>query len=441
MCAVMVLLSGVYPYSYAPKASAQQTLEDLENEYKDLEEDLKKNEEKLADIQSDITSNEKKLTSITGQIETIKGQIDVLDKKIGVLNESIGELQPKIDTLQGEIDGLQVSIDYLNLQMEEARALSQETEAALLERIREDYMSGGNASMLEILFSSDDLTSFLSRMELVDRVSEQETMLIEQLAERVEALDALEKEAQHEKAAVELKKAQLDSSMNELTSNQQDLQSSLDASESKQENLSDKYEQVQDLLVELDEDSEAYQKEIARQRAEMEQLSKEIDDYIAKNGSSVGDKPTDFENDGKLLFPLPYDNCYISCHYGYYSDGSRHWGTDLCVRGEGGGNASNGKDIVAAQSGEVIIAYNDGNWNSGFGNYCVIDHGDGMLTLYAHCKRLTVSKGEIVKKGEKIAEIGLTGNTTGYHLHFEVRIKNADGTVNRVNPENYIKCP
>ena len=64
-----------------------------------------------------------------------------------------------------------------------------------------------------------------------------------------------------------------------------------------------------------------------------------------------------------------------------------------------------------------------------------------MLTLYAHTRTLTIYEGQIVSQGQKIAEIGLTGNTTGYHLHFEVRIKNADGSVSRVNPENYVSCP
>ena len=84
---------------------------------------------------------------------------------------------------------------------------------------------------------------------------------------------------------------------------------------------------------------------------------------------------------------------------------------------------------------------NDGNWNYGFGNYCVIDHGDGTQTLYAHAKTLYVSKGDVVQKGEKIGAIGETGNTTGPHLHFEVRIKKSDGSVSRVQPLDYVSKP
>ncbi len=137
-----------------------------------------------------------------------------------------------------------------------------------------------------------------------------------------------------------------------------------------------------------------------------------------------------------MAWPVKFES-YVSCAYGRYSDGSPHWGMDICAVG---GN-TRGRPFNAAQGGKVILAVNDGNWNYGFGNYCVIDHGDGKQTLYAHSDNIQVSVGQIVKEGDQIGIIGATGNVTGPHLHFEVRVKNADGSVSRVNPLNYVTNP
>ncbi|MBR4766939.1 MAG: peptidoglycan DD-metalloendopeptidase family protein, partial [Clostridia bacterium] len=366
-------------------------------------------------------------------------------QRIDVLDGSISQFRPQISALNKQIGNVEDSIDKLSAQIEETQQLAQETQDKLLERIREDYMAGGNATMIEVLLSSEDLSTFLARMELMDRVSESDEQLIKDMEQKADELNSLKEEAAVQKADLQIKKGLLDSKMGELRSNQYDLESSRSAASSKQAALDNRYEQVNEVLSELDEDSEAYQKEIARQRAEMEVLSKEIDNYIAQNGSSQGEEvPEEYlvsRKSANLIWPVPYNNTHVTCHFGYYSNGQPHYGTDIVVRDANGNNISNGKTIVAAQSGKVIRAINNGGYNSGYGNYCIIDHGNGMLTLYAHCRTLTVYEGQIVSQGQKIAEIGLTGNTTGYHLHFEVRIKNADGSVSRVNPENYVSCP
>ena len=91
--------------------------------------------------------------------------------------------------------------------------------------------------------------------------------------------------------------------------------------------------------------------------------------------------------------------------------------------------ASGGTPIKAVADGTVIRA----GWSSGYGNLVVIDHGNGVTTYYGHCSRLYVSKGTTVKAGDKIAAVGSTGNSTGNHLHFEIRLNDK-----QVNPEKYV---
>lgn len=89
--------------------------------------------------------------------------------------------------------------------------------------------------------------------------------------------------------------------------------------------------------------------------------------------------------------------------------GRQHTGIDI--------GAQQGTDIVAAKSGRVIYS----GWADGYGYYVILDHGDGFKTAYGHCSALFVNEGDNVLKGQKIAAVGSTGNSTGPHLHFEVK--------------------
>lgn len=122
------------------------------------------------------------------------------------------------------------------------------------------------------------------------------------------------------------------------------------------------------------------------------------------------------ENLGTGTFNRPCTTGYVSCYFS-----SWHHGVDIAT--------SYGTPICAADDGTVIVA----GWHSSYGNYVMIDHGNGYITLYAHASALNVEAGTKVTKGTKIAEVGSTGNSSGNHVHFEVRLNGA-----YTNPLNYI---
>lgn len=437
LCMVMAfacVFSVVLPYT--PTASAEESLEDLRNQYEDLEKEILQNQQALSQVQSELKTNEQKLDSLNDEIKIIEKQMDVLDERINVLNGSISDLQVSIDTAENDIEVINNQVSMIQIQIADSEALMSETKSQLLARLRENYMSG-ESTTLELLFSSSDMATFFARKELVTRVSENDAALINELSDKVVQLNSLEKELGEKKTELEEKKIVLDEEMVVLSERQSDLQSSQDEQSEKRDSVMGKYEQVKDIVNELDKDSEAYKKAIKLQEAERDALDAQIDAYIKQHGSTEGDVPKEeYNNDGKLLWPVP-GSTRVTAGYPSYPSGGKHWGIDI-VRTD---VTTLGSPFRAAQGGEVIIAYNDGNWNSGFGNYCVIDHGDGKQTLYAHSKRLYVKKGDIVQKGETIGEIGETGNTTGPHLHFEVRIKRSDGSVSRVQPLDYVSKP
>ena len=257
-------------------------------------------------------------------------------------------------------------------------------------------------------------------------------------------LAELQTELEAKKTTLEESKAEFDVQMDNLSERQTELEDSKKAQQQKQSDAAEKYREVENIISELDKDSEEYKKQIKRKEAEREALEAEIDAIIKAEGSQVGDIPDEeYENDGELGWPLK-ERCTITAGYPYYPSGGRHWGIDICLctksgstRDSNGNSLSYGEPYYAAQGGEVIIA----DWHSSFGNYVVVDHGDGKQTLYAHSKSLNVKKGDIVKKGQQLGLMGDTGNVTGPHLHFEVRIKKADGSVNRVNPLDYVSKP
>lgn len=409
----------------------------MQNRYEELEKDIEKNEQALAQVQQDIKTNEKKAENISNQIEKIEEQIDLLDESIDILNGDISDLQSSIDVTTNDIESINSQISEIELQIEQTDALMAQTREMLLARIRENYMAGGTGSTLELLLSSGDISSFFARKELVTSVSENDAQLVNDLADKINELNDLQKELEEKKTTLEEKKTELDTQMDSLNERENELESSKAAQNSKKSDATEKYDELKYIINELDKDSDVYKKTIKRQQAEREALEAEIDEYIRQHGSSQGDIPDEeYENDGDMMWPVKGDT-RITAGYPAYSDGSPHWGIDI-VKSDGN---TRGQPFYAAQGGEVIIAKNDGNWNSGFGNYCVIDHGDGTQTLYAHSDNILVSVGQVVKKGEKIGIIGATGNVTGPHLHFEVRVKKADGSVSRVNPLNYVSKP
>jgi murein DD-endopeptidase MepM/ murein hydrolase activator NlpD len=153
------------------------------------------------------------------------------------------------------------------------------------------------------------------------------------------------------------------------------------------------------------------------------------DGELGGSSGSASHTPTNFSNGTSPLIPGssgPAIPGYFACpvHGSWLSQGLHgHNAVDLAL---GVGNP-----IYAAADGTVIIG-RTGGWNGGYGTYVVISHPNGTETLYAHARKLFVTAGEKVTQGEKIAEIGVTGETTGPHLHFEVR--------GAANPFVTVKC-
>ena len=133
---------------------------------------------------------------------------------------------------------------------------------------------------------------------------------------------------------------------------------------------------------------------------------------------------------GEMLWPVAASGTVITSNFGIREHPiqgivKQHTGLDIA-------GAPTGTPIVAALDGVVTHA----GWLGGYGNCVMISHGNGVVTLYGHGNKVVTEVGKQVKQGETIMELGSTGNSTGPHCHFEVRING-----NYTNPLNYLKVP
>ncbi|HZK38537.1 MAG TPA: peptidoglycan DD-metalloendopeptidase family protein [Clostridia bacterium] len=417
----------------APHARADE-LSDLRAEYDRLTQKIAESEKRLNDISVDKNKQQGIITELNGQIDDINKQMNILTSSINLLQTDIGKLKGTIAQHQSDITALNNKITNTVDEIEVKQTELENTKQEALERLRASYVAG-NPSKLDILLSSDDLSVFFFNIELLKQIDKQENELMKKLKTEADALAVTKANLEKDKSALEQTKKALDTRLDDLESKKAQKDADAQKYRSIQNNIGSKYELAKKQVEKLDKNSVAYKAQLARYEREQIETDKRIDILIAQQASSSGDVVAD-ENDGTMTWPVPYSRCYITAYFPFYPSGGPHTGIDIIVRDSGGGNISYGKKIVAAQGGKVLTS----GWNGAYGKCVIIDHGGGLLTLYGHCSALSVSAGQTVNKGQKIAEIGSTGNSTGPHLHFGVKT-NSNGTQKWVQPLNYVSKP
>ena len=159
--------------------------------------------------------------------------------------------------------------------------------------------------------------------------------------------------------------------------------------------------------------------DVKTEKEKEEQERKAAQETAKRKKYQVTSRGSSLPRVSSYAFPLK-SYSYVSSEYGSRW-GTTHTGIDLA--------APAGTHIYSWRSGTVTFA----GWSGGYGNFIIVDHGDGFVTRYAHCSKIAVTKGQTVSQGQVIGYVGTTGNSTGNHLHFEVKVNG-----NFVNPRNYL---
>lgn len=381
--------------------------------------------DKKQKIQNQIDAAQSKINKLASQKKDTEEYISALDTKIQALKDKISTLKSEANALQNNIDTVKSKItdtanqiNKIQAEIDAKQAEFDKTFDEYCQRLRAMYVSG-HASNLEVLLTSSDISSILTRSEMIKSVSKKDSDTLNALMDKMN-------EIEKDKADLEKKRIDLKKDKEKLQTQKSKLDENIKTVNASKTELDKEVSEANAMMRKLNSQTAEYQESISDNEDEIAKIEAQIAAEIRRaqaasvnTGSSSGSTGSGAYS-GTLGYPT--SSRTVSAGYPNYSSGRYHGGVDFPV--------PSGSSVYAAASGTVIIAK---NLNYSYGHYLVIDHGNGLSTLYAHNTTLLVGVGSHVTKGQVIARSGSTGNSTGPHCHFEVRV---NGT--RVNPFNYL---
>ena len=385
-----------------PVTMAADSVNDLKNQQEENEDKIEENKQKKEEITAEKNQTISEVEDITTQIEDYENQISELTTKISELNTKIEESEKKIEEAQAQYDEQKELLDT---------------------RLVVAYEQG-ETSYLDVLLSSENIVDFISNYFYISELATSDT----------ELMDSLQKEKEEiEKAKTDLEnsKRELDTSKAEKQSITTQLEQTKSEKNAKVSQLTQDEQTIQAQIDELAEANKSLDAQILKKQKEIEEQLKKQQQQKPSGGSSNGGTSTGGGAVSSSGFIYPVPSGYTRITTGVtYSSGQYHGAVDF---GSGG---INGQPVYAVADGMVVTAQ---NLTSSYGTYVIIAHYNGLYTLYAHGQRgsLRVSEGQSVSQGQQIMNVGSTGNSTGPHLHFEVRT--SPGTYScRQNPMKYL---
>lgn len=366
---------------FMPSTAFAETLSENQNKKQDLSSQSEQLKSRLSELKDSVEQKQEYKNTLDEQISVVRSEIELSDEKIADLNAKIAEKEE--------------SIEKTNVEIEENRRV-------LKKRLKAIY-TAGEASNIEIILGAKDFSDFLDKAEIVKNVAEHDNKLIDNLNTSLENLEKDKLEMEDCKRSIEEERAVSDQKKQDFQALSNEIEEVIAQLEAEQDDVKNKIDLNDAEIQEIDAQIEAYYKE--QERLEQERRRSQQQDVI-----EYIDEP----NSDGYAWPVP-GFFYISSDY-YDTDGrsGMHRAIDIA------GGGIYGANVVSVESGKVILCCNDG-YGGGYGNYVVIDHGNGRSTLYAHMSSVATSLGQYVSKGQTIGYVGNTGFSTGPHLHFETR--------------------
>lgn len=346
------------------------------------------------------------LEEIRGQQEKIKGDMSDVQSNLDQKEKEYNEIKAKADKQQEALNKAQAEAEEAAAKVEAIKANIESQKENLGDRLRTMYKNG-SVGFINVVLDSNNMEEFLSNMSMVQEIYKNDQKTLDNLNKQHKALET-------EKANLQEKKAEIESAKAELDKQKADL-------ESKKAEYKAEYDKLQAEYDNLEADAQSITAVINSSAGAYENSVNNSSDSTSDSGSSSSDGGS--YGGGALSWPVSGP---VTSEFGYrihpvFGDYRGHTGIDIGV--------PTGTPVHAAADGVVIYSGGYG----GYGNVIMIDHGGGLVTLYAHNSSLAVSVGQNVSRGEVVAYAGSTGWSTGPHCHFEVRSGGQP-----VNPRNYL---
>ncbi|MDR1001138.1 MAG: peptidoglycan DD-metalloendopeptidase family protein [Clostridiales bacterium] len=366
-------------------------------------ESLQDMQSRKSDIQSQIDQTESKIEQTQNQKTQTEQEMEAMDAELTQVTDALFYVMDRLERAN-------LDLETAEAELADSRAKRDSQYETLKERIKFMYQNGG-VGYLDVIFGATSFTDFFNRVEYINRIAKHDQSLVSQLT--------VAEEHVNEKVAAAEKQRQLAEQL-------------LYEEEQRQAELTAALEKKQELFNRLDGDEKTYSEKLAaleKSQKEIEALIKEKQQERQSIASVAGGYAS------ATINTSPYNGAMHWPVNGYYnlSDTFRSRVNPINGRRENHAGidipAPTGTSILAAEDGVVITS----GWKNGYGYTVIIDHGNGISTLYGHNSKLVASVGQSVTKGQVVSRCGSTGMSTGPHCHFEVRINGSP-----VNPTSYL---
>jgi len=354
-----------------------------------LADELSDQQQVLDNLNQQMNQQQNNLNNAARTEKSIMGQVEGIERDANQTQQEINTLADRVDYLLNNIAATDKQIKIQQTELDKQTKQLGERLVVIYEQ--------GDSTYLEVLLGANDIRDFITRLDMLTAIIDQDRDLID---------------------TINTNKKELDTKMADLEVQKRELQAAQDIKEGRKVLLASQLNNKKLVLNSVQSDKEKYAQAIQ----ELEQASAQAEAMIRKlQGNSSGARI----GTGTFTWPTPgYTNITSPFGMRYHpilKVNKLHTGEDI--------GAPYGARIVAADGGTVIFA----GWLGAYGNAIIIDHGAGLSTLYGHQSLLLVVEGDTVSKGQTIGKVGSTGWSTGAHLHFEVR---KDGTP--VSPAGYV---
>lgn len=398
VCALLAAV--VFAASLPAYAVSQSEIDELQKKLDALEQQAQEQQDVINDLTSQKARFITRKLALDNKIEINRQMIELIGEQIKIYDEIIAEKQAELD-----------------------KALEKETAQTELLRSRIRAMEENSSySYASFIFDSSSVTELLSRIGDVNDIMHYDKALEEEYMAAREDVESIKKSYEEVRHEQELLQKELDTKQAELDAQVEAAYTMI----ADIETLSDDAQAEYEAIAEAEAEAEETLQEAIRKRAAEEAAKNAANNANSGGnsggsggnsgggGSSGGGSATSLSN---LQWPVP--SCtLITSRFGYRvapttGASTYHGGLDI--------GAGMGASIVAAGAGDVIYA----GANGGYGNCVMIDHGNGVVTVYAHMSSIGVSYGQYVTAGQYVGAVGSTGVSTGPHCHFEIRINGA----------------
>lgn len=370
--ALFLAIAIVFASSYTPATtkSFAATISELEEEKAKLEAERNEILVKINALKDDINKQQEYLDELQKDIDNLQGQIDTMNLTVTKYNDEIKAIENEISGTQSEIES-----KY----------------ELLKKRLKALYMAG-EASTLEIILNCESIMDFAEKTSMIKAVTKHDTKLMKELYDSISSIV-------NQKNLLEKYKVDVLEDKKEL--------------ETSREELAKLYEEADKVMKELNDNKGLLDHNHDELSYEIYGIEADIEAEQKAQEEAAGGAPEvdeSYTGSGSFIWPCP-GYTYLSSYWG---DGRNHKGIDIA------GYNIYGAPIVAADSGVVTWAVASG-WGQGYGLSVFIDHQNGYTTRYAHMSNMIVSYGQYVTQGQIIGYVGSTGDSTGPHLHYEIR--------------------